>query len=138
MTNKEVRGESARTVFEFMTTSFDELERKVEEDAEEQRVRLKVHDDRIKELDSDDEDYWNKLNLIPAFSYKISTIIDTMGFSHPRDVDDFERVRALLLFYPEWIARLPEMGCLCRQWRYIGNNYSVNLIIRRRLLKIWE
>lgn len=124
LTNKEVRGESARTVFEFMTTSFGELERKVEEDAEEQGVRLKVHEDRINALDSDDEHYWNKLNLIPAFSYKISTIIDTMAFSHPRDVDDFERIRALLLFYPEWIPRLPEMTRLCRQWRHIGDNYS--------------
>lgn len=122
LTKEEVRGKSAGTVFTFMTTSFDELERKVEEDAEEQRVRYKVYEDQIDALGCDD--YWDNLNLIPAFNYKISTIIDTMAFSHPKDVDDFERIRALLLFYPEWLSRLPEMGRLCRQWRHIANNYS--------------
>ncbi len=35
---------------------------------------------------------------------------------HPWDVDDFERNRALLLCYPEWRARLPEMASLGVAW----------------------
>ena len=35
---------------------------------------------------------------------------------HPWDLDDWERNRALLLQYPEWKARLPEMGTISLAW----------------------
>jgi hypothetical protein len=43
---------------------------------------------------------------------------------HPLDVDDFERNRALLLWYPEWRKRLPEMGIISDKWLNLVNNWN--------------
>ena len=43
---------------------------------------------------------------------------------YPLDVDDFERNRALLLWYPEWKKRLPEMCIISPQWANLVNNWS--------------
>lgn len=50
--------------------------------------------------------------------------IRLMSFNHPKDVDDFERNRALLLYYPEWKIRLPEMGIICKEWNSLVNNWA--------------
>lgn len=44
---------------------------------------------------------------------------------YPYDVDDFERNRALLLWYPEWKPRLPEMGILGEEWKNLVENWSI-------------
>jgi hypothetical protein len=43
---------------------------------------------------------------------------------HPRDVDDWERNRALLLCYPEWRARLHEMHVISPEWKILVENWS--------------
>lgn len=50
--------------------------------------------------------------------------MDKLACYHPRDVDDFERNRALLLWYPEWKVRLPEMGVVCSEWKNLVDNWS--------------
>ena len=42
---------------------------------------------------------------------------DKLSFHYPMDVDDFERNRALLLWYPEWRERLDEMKVLGDEWK---------------------
>ena len=44
---------------------------------------------------------------------------------HPRDVDDWERCRALLLFYPEWKIRLKEMACLSSPWKTLVEKWNI-------------
>jgi len=40
------------------------------------------------------------------------------------DVDDWERCRALLLCFPEWKPRLPEMARLSREWKNVVSRWS--------------
>lgn len=42
----------------------------------------------------------------------------------PIDVDDWERNRALLLWYPEWKERLIEMSCISKKWNNLVNNWD--------------
>ncbi len=42
----------------------------------------------------------------------------------PIDVDDFERNRALLLWYPEWRKRILELGEISRKWKVLSENWS--------------
>lgn len=44
--------------------------------------------------------------------------------SHPWDVDDFERCRALLICYPEWKPRLKEMAITSKCWKVLVNNWE--------------
>lgn len=46
------------------------------------------------------------------------------GRGHPLDVDDWERNRALLLCYPEWKVRLPEMAVLSPQWKALVTHWD--------------
>jgi hypothetical protein len=43
---------------------------------------------------------------------------------HPHDVDDWERNRALLLWYPEWKARLHEMEVVSLAWSRLTKNWA--------------
>lgn len=43
---------------------------------------------------------------------------------HPYDVDDWERNRALLLCYPEWRKRLPEMSVISLKWSKLVHNWD--------------
>ena len=45
--------------------------------------------------------------------------------SFPRDVDDFERCRSMLLNYPEFRVRLEEMKNLNRVWYELVENWSI-------------
>ena len=45
-------------------------------------------------------------------------------YHHPWDVDDWERNRALLLCFPEWKARLPEMSALSSAWKNLAEDWS--------------
>lgn len=42
----------------------------------------------------------------------------------PHDVDDWERNRALLQWYPEWKARLHEMHIISRAWANLVTNWA--------------
>ena len=44
---------------------------------------------------------------------------------HPWDIDDWERNRALLLCYPEWRKRLPEMGQISEVWEKLANGWDL-------------
>lgn len=44
---------------------------------------------------------------------------------HPLDVDDWERNRALLLCYPEFHARLPEMASISPEWKRLVDYWDV-------------
>ena len=44
---------------------------------------------------------------------------------YPLDVDDFERNRSLLLWYPEWRERLLEMCVISQQWRNLVENWTM-------------
>lgn len=50
--------------------------------------------------------------------------MEKLAFYYPRDVDDFERNRALLLWYPEWRERLIEMRIICDEWKNLVENWS--------------
>ena len=45
-------------------------------------------------------------------------------YYYPLDVDDFERNRALLLWYPEWKIKLKDMSILSDQWSNLVNNWN--------------
>lgn len=45
-------------------------------------------------------------------------------YDYPLDVDDFERNRALLLWYPEWRKRLVEMSIISDRWSNLVNNWD--------------
>ena len=49
--------------------------------------------------------------------FKFMTNADLKNIYYPLDVDDFERNRALLLWYPEWRSRITEMASICEEWR---------------------
>lgn len=44
--------------------------------------------------------------------------------SYPIDVDDWERNRALLLCYPEWRERLPEMATVSKKWKNLVERWD--------------
>lgn len=44
--------------------------------------------------------------------------------SHPWDVDDWERNRALLIYYPEWKSRLKEMAGISKYWKVLVDNWE--------------
>lgn len=73
---KDVRGESSKAIFKFMTTHPDNFD------------------------------------------------INKYKHEYPRDVDDFERNRALLLYYPEWRKRLPEMAIISDKWKILVENWN--------------
>ncbi len=56
--------------------------------------------------------------------FKFMTGQEIKRARHPWDRDDFERNRALLLCYPEWKARLPEMATLSLVWANLTANWS--------------
>jgi hypothetical protein len=43
---------------------------------------------------------------------------------NPLDVDDFERNRALLLWYPEWRERILEMSVISKYWKVLSENWG--------------
>lgn len=47
-----------------------------------------------------------------------------LALYYPRDVDDFERNRALLIWYPEWRERLLEMSVICEEWKRLVENWK--------------
>ena len=49
---------------------------------------------------------------------------DEYEHSFPVDSDDFERNRALLLWYPEWKERLSEMSIISDTWSNLVNNWD--------------
>jgi hypothetical protein len=44
--------------------------------------------------------------------------------SHPHDIDDWERIRALLLWYPEWKSRINELSSISKQWKNLVENWE--------------
>src|SRR5580698_6174465 len=44
--------------------------------------------------------------------------------SHPWDVDDWERNRALLICYPKWRVRIKEMAVVSKAWEALVNNWE--------------
>ena len=54
---------------------------------------------------------------------------------YPRDVDDWERNRALLICYPEWKLRLKEMRSVSKCWEVLINNWE---IIEEKYLEDYE
>lgn len=50
--------------------------------------------------------------------------IDEYKHSYPMDCDDFERNRALLLWYPEWKERLVEMSVISKKWKNLVENWD--------------
>jgi hypothetical protein len=139
LTKKDVRGKSARVVFKFMTTSLSELslsELQAEEKAQIEENRKKVDEsEQLRELRQiNDEEYYKRLGLVfsvPSIIKCRNSQLERMAGNYPHDIDDFERIRALLLCYPEWLARLPEMAILSGQWKAIVENYT-------RILELYE
>jgi len=72
----DVRGESSKAIFKFMTT-------------------------------------------IPDYIH-----ISEHKYSHPYDVDDWIRNRALLLWYPEWKDRLKDMSIISDRWKNLVENWN--------------
>jgi len=56
--------------------------------------------------------------------YSFMTGAGPGDYSHPQDVDDWERNRALLLCFPEWKQRLPEMKCLSPAWNRLVEQWA--------------
>jgi len=54
----------------------------------------------------------------------LGTTLKPFKRRHPLDMDDFERNRALLLWYPEWKARLPEMATLSVAWAQLTAHWT--------------
>lgn len=50
--------------------------------------------------------------------------LDDYKYSYCNDADDFERNRALLLWYPEWKIKLKDMSIISDQWSNLVNNWS--------------
>ena len=50
--------------------------------------------------------------------------IDKFVYKYPIDVDDWERNRALLLWFPEWKSRLTEMSIISNKWKILVNNWN--------------
>jgi len=50
--------------------------------------------------------------------------IDEYKHSYCYDTDDFDRNRALLLWYPEWKERLTEMSIISKKWNNLVNNWD--------------
>ena len=48
----------------------------------------------------------------------------TSGGEHPRDPDDFGRCERLLILYPEWRARLPEMRAVSPVWAALIDRWA--------------
>ena len=44
---------------------------------------------------------------------------------YPMDVDDWERCRVLLVWYPEWIERLSELSNISNEWRNLVKNWKL-------------
>lgn len=58
------------------------------------------------------------------FKFMTESLVESMKFYYPRDVDDFERNRALLLQYHEWKERLIEMAIYSPKWKILVENWS--------------
>jgi hypothetical protein len=50
--------------------------------------------------------------------------IDEYKHEYPSDVDDWERNRALLLWYPEWKIRLKDMSIISKKWSNLVENWD--------------
>jgi len=50
--------------------------------------------------------------------------INKFVYQNPIDVDDWERNRALLLWFPEWKQRLTEMSIISEQWENLVINWN--------------
>jgi hypothetical protein len=50
--------------------------------------------------------------------------IDEYKHSYCYDTDDFDRNRALLLWFPEWKQRLTEMSIISEQWENLVINWN--------------
>lgn len=55
--------------------------------------------------------------------------------SHPLDVDDYERTRALLICFPEWKTRIKEMESVSKYWKTLVHNWDE---IERKYNKDYE
>lgn len=46
------------------------------------------------------------------------------GYCVVWDVDDYERVRALLICYPKWKLRMSEMDVISEEWKALVTNWD--------------
>lgn len=62
--------------------------------------------------------------------------IDEFKYEYPRDLDDWERNRALLLMYPEWREKITEMSIISKRWENLVINwYKIELLYDQDCVK---
>lgn len=116
LTKDEIRGASSQTIFKFMTTPYNIIVKESEDE-----IQQNIDKMSLEVLNSNDLDY---ISNMPPLINKIQTKLDKLSRHYPNDVDDFERNRALLLWYPEWKERLTEMSILGQEWKNLTKNWS--------------
>jgi hypothetical protein len=57
---------------------------------------------------------------------------------HPHDGDDFGRCERLLMLYPEWRARLPEMSGVSRHWAALVPRWEEITAAWRHDKELWD